>query len=102
MSTDMPATGDLHLVVGYDGSPPAVRALDGAVRLLQGRAGDIEVVYIAHLPAVDMMSADAIVGVEDSFDEVVAGPARSGARPAARPGGPVESSRAATAPFPTS
>jgi nucleotide-binding universal stress UspA family protein len=70
MSTDMPATGDLHLVVGYDGSPPAVRALDGAVRLLQGRAGDIEVVYIAHLPAVDMMSADAIVGVEDSFDEV--------------------------------
>ena len=70
MSTDMPATGDLHLVVGYDGSPPAVRALDGAVRLLQGRTGDIEVVYIAHLPAVDMMSADAIAGVEDSFDEV--------------------------------
>ena len=70
MSTDMPATGDLHLVVGYDGSPPAVRAVDGAVRRLQGRAGDIEVVYIAHLPAVDMMSADAIVGVEDSFDAV--------------------------------
>ena len=70
MSTDLPATGDLRLVVGYDGSPPAVRALDGAVRLLQGRTGDIEVVYIAHLPAVDMMSADAIVGVEDSFDEV--------------------------------
>jgi nucleotide-binding universal stress UspA family protein len=70
MSTDTPTTGDLHLVVGYDGSPPAVRALDGAVRLLQGRTGDIEVVYIAHLPSVDMMSADAIVGVEDSFDEV--------------------------------
>jgi len=70
MSTDMPATGDVHLVVGYDGSPPATRALDAAVRLLHGRAGDIEVVYIAHLPAVDMLSADAIVGVEDSFDEV--------------------------------
>jgi len=70
MSTDMPATGDVHLIVGYDGSPPAVRALDGAVRLLRGRTGNIEVVYIAHLPAVDMMSADAIVGVEDSFDEV--------------------------------
>jgi len=70
MSTDMPATGDVHLIVGYDGSPPATRALDAAVRLLHGRAGDIEVVYIAHLPAVDMMSADAIVGVEDSFDEV--------------------------------
>jgi nucleotide-binding universal stress UspA family protein len=70
MSTDMPANGDLHLVVGYDGSPPAVRALDSAVRLLHGRTGDIEVVYVAHLPAVDMMSADAIAGMEDSFDEV--------------------------------
>jgi nucleotide-binding universal stress UspA family protein len=70
MSTDMPATGDLRLVVGYDGSPPAVRALDGAVRLLQGRTGSIEVVYTAHLPAVDMMSADAITGMEDSFDEI--------------------------------
>src|ERR1700729_1162107 len=29
-----PAT-DLRLVVGYDGSPPATRALDGAVNLLQ-------------------------------------------------------------------
>jgi nucleotide-binding universal stress UspA family protein len=70
MSTDMPATGDVHLVVGYDGSPPAVRALDAAVRLLNSRTGGIEVVYIAHLPAVDMLSADAIAGVEDSFDEV--------------------------------
>ena len=70
MSTDMPANAELHLVVGYDGSPPAVRALDGAARLLQGRTGDIEVVYVAHLPAVDMMSADAIAGMEDSFDEV--------------------------------
>ena len=70
MSTDMPATGDVHLVVGYDGSPPATRALDAAVRLLHGRTGNIEVVYIAHLPAVDMLSADAIAGVEDSFDEV--------------------------------
>ena len=70
MSSAPPPAGKLYLVVGYDGSPPAVRALDGAVRLLQGRTGGIEVVYIAHLPAVDMMSADAIVGVEDSFDEV--------------------------------
>jgi nucleotide-binding universal stress UspA family protein len=70
MSTDTPTAGDLHLVVGYDGSPPAVRALDAAVRLLHGRTGGIEVVYVAHLPAVDMLSADAIAGVEDSFDEV--------------------------------
>ncbi len=46
MSTGMPATGDLYLVVGYDGSPPATRALDAAVRLLHGRAGSIEVVYV--------------------------------------------------------
>jgi nucleotide-binding universal stress UspA family protein len=70
MSTEAPFTGDLYLVVGYDGSPPAVRALDAAVRLLHGRTGSIEVVYVAHLPAVDMMSADAIAGMEESFDEV--------------------------------
>lgn len=70
MSTETPFTGDLYLVVGYDGSPPAIRALDAAVRLLYGRTGSIEVVYVAHLPAVDMMSADAIAGMEESFDEV--------------------------------
>jgi len=70
MSTDMPPTGDLYLVVGYDGSPPAKRALDAAIRLLTGRTGSIEVVYIAHLPSVDMLSADAIVGMEDTFDDV--------------------------------
>ena len=70
MSTDMPANAELHLVVGYDGTPPAGRALDGAARLLQGRTGDIEVVYVAHLPSVDMMSADAVAGMEDSFDEI--------------------------------
>jgi nucleotide-binding universal stress UspA family protein len=70
MSTDTPANGDLYLVVGYDGSPPATRALDAAVRLLHGRTGSIEVVYVAHLPGVDMLSADAIVGVEDSLDEI--------------------------------
>jgi hypothetical protein len=43
MSTDTPPV-NLYLVVGYDGSAPATRALDAAVRLLQGRAGRIEVV----------------------------------------------------------
>lgn len=66
----MPSTGDLYLVVGYDGSPPSTRALDGAVRLLSGRTGSIEVVYVAHLPSVDMLSADAIAGMENTFDEI--------------------------------
>jgi len=66
----MPTTGQLYLVVGYDGSRPSTRALDAAVRLLSGRTGSIEVVYVAHLPPVDMLSADAIVGMENTFDEL--------------------------------
>ena len=65
----MPA-GSLYLVVGYDGSPPAIRALDAAVGLMRGRDGEIDVVYVAHLAAIDMLSADAIVEVEESFDEL--------------------------------
>jgi nucleotide-binding universal stress UspA family protein len=69
MSTDTPSPA-LYLVVGYDGSPPASRALDAAVRLLHGRDGRVDVVYVAHLPAIDMMSADAIVEMKADFDEI--------------------------------
>lgn len=72
MNTAMPTSGNLHLVVGYDGSEPAVRALDGAVRLLSGREGDIHVVYVPHLPSVDMLSPDAVAGMEDTLDEISA------------------------------
>ena len=61
---------DLYLVVGYDGSPPASRALDAAVSLLQGRAGRIEVVYVAHLPSIDMLSPGAVAEMEASFNEI--------------------------------
>jgi nucleotide-binding universal stress UspA family protein len=70
MNTVMPATGNIYLVVGYDGSEPATRALDAAARLLQGRTGSIEVLYIAHLTTTEMMSADAIAEMEISFDEI--------------------------------
>jgi nucleotide-binding universal stress UspA family protein len=60
----------LQLVVGYDGSPPASRALDAAVRLLQGRTGLIHVVYVAHLSTTVMMSAGAIAEMESGFDEI--------------------------------
>jgi nucleotide-binding universal stress UspA family protein len=63
-------TGNLYLVVGYDGSPPATRALDAAVRLLHDRIGQIDVVYVAHVPSIDALSAAAIVEVENSFDEI--------------------------------
>jgi nucleotide-binding universal stress UspA family protein len=65
----MPSAGNLYLVVGYDGSPPAIRALDAAVGLLRGRTGAIEVVYVAHLTTAEMMSADAIAEMEVSFGE---------------------------------
>jgi nucleotide-binding universal stress UspA family protein len=70
MNTVMPTTGNIYLVVGYDGSEPATRALDAAARLLQGRTGSIEVLYVAHLTTTEMMSADAIAEMEISFDEI--------------------------------
>ena len=70
MTTATPSTGFLHLVVGYDGSPPASRALDAAVSLLQGRTGRLEVVYVAHLSSTVMMSAGAIAEMESDFDEI--------------------------------
>lgn len=70
MTTAPPPPEFVHLVVGYDGSPPASRALDAAVRLLQGRTGRIEVVYVAHLSSLVMLSAGAIAEMEEDFDEV--------------------------------
>src|SRR5215469_4233 len=70
MNTAPEPTADVYLVVGYDGSPPATRALDAAVRLLRGRSGRIDVMYVAHVPSIDMMSADALAEVEASFDDV--------------------------------
>jgi nucleotide-binding universal stress UspA family protein len=70
MNTPMPTSGDLYLVVGYDGSAPAVRALDAAVGLLRGREGSIEVIYVPHMPSMDMLSPGAVAGMEVTFDEV--------------------------------
>ena len=70
MTTDVPPGSFLQIVVGYDGSPPATRALDAAVRLLQGRTGRIEVVWVSHLSSTVMMSAGAIAEMEASFSEL--------------------------------
>ena len=61
---------NLYLVVGYDGSAPAVRALDAAIRLLSGREGRIDVVYVAHMSGIDMMSADAVAEEQITFDDI--------------------------------
>src|SRR5262249_58942046 len=68
--TTAPRGGFVHLVVGYDGSAPAGRALDAAVRLLQGRTGRIEVVYVAQLSSVAMLSPGAIAEIESDFNEI--------------------------------
>jgi len=70
VTTATPPTTDLRLVVGYDGSPPASRALDAAVRLLQGRTGRIDVVYVAHMSSLAALSPDAVVELETGFDEI--------------------------------
>jgi nucleotide-binding universal stress UspA family protein len=66
----MPPATDLRLVVGYDGSPPGTRALDAAVNLLRGRTGRIDVVYVAHMPSMASLSADAVSELETDFDDV--------------------------------
>jgi nucleotide-binding universal stress UspA family protein len=70
MNTAMPSTGNLYLVVGYDGSAPATRALDAAAALLRGRDGSIDVVYVPHMPSVDMLSPEAVAGMKVTFDEM--------------------------------
>lgn len=70
MTTGTPPATDLRLVVGYDGSPPASRALDAAVNLLQGRTGRIDVVYVAHLPSMSALSPAAVAELETDFDDV--------------------------------
>jgi nucleotide-binding universal stress UspA family protein len=73
MSTETPPARELHLVVGFDGSPPAVRALDTAARLLSVRPpGRITVVWVAHLTSEVQFSADAVAIVENDFDQVAA------------------------------
>ena len=64
----------LFVVVGYDGTAPASRALDQAAELLKNRDGELEVVYVAHLPASatlpsEPLSAQAAEEVERGFDE---------------------------------
>src|SRR5438105_10798969 len=53
--------GQLHVVVGFDGSQSASRALDAATQLISGRPGSIVVVYVAHLSGGAELSPEAVV-----------------------------------------
>jgi len=70
MTTAMPPARFQHLVVGYDGSPPASRALDAAAQQLQGRPGRLDVVYVAHLSSLVALSPGAVAEMEEDFDEI--------------------------------
>ena len=70
MTTAMPPARFQHLVMGYDGSPPASRARDAAARQLQGRPGRIDVVYVAHLSSLVALSPGAVAEMEEDFDEI--------------------------------
>jgi nucleotide-binding universal stress UspA family protein len=70
VTTNTPPAADLRLVVGYDGSAPASRALVAAVNLLEGRTGRIELVYVAHLPSMAALSPGAVAELERDFDDV--------------------------------
>jgi nucleotide-binding universal stress UspA family protein len=59
----------LVLVVGYDGSEPAERALHAAAEMLQDSAGRMEVVYVAHVPSSVAYSAQALAAVEVGMDD---------------------------------
>jgi nucleotide-binding universal stress UspA family protein len=78
MSAETPPVPEAHLVVGFDDSPPAQRALDAAARLLSVRPGRITVIWVAHLTAIVELSADAVAIVESDFN-TVAGELRSAA-----------------------
>ena len=69
MNAVMPSA-HLYLVIGYDGSAPAVRALDTAINLMRGREGSIEVLYVPQLTTAEMMSAAAVAETEATFDEI--------------------------------
>lgn len=63
----------VYAVVGFDGSASALRALDAAARLLNDRPGGMEIVYVAHLPALlaggdagGRASAEVLHGFDDA------------------------------------
>ena len=66
-----PSDRALYAVVGFDGSASSLRALDTAARLLNDRPGGMEIVYVAHLPAMagTGLTGEASDDVLHSFDD---------------------------------
>jgi hypothetical protein len=58
----------LVLVVGFDGTEPALRALRSAADVLEQRPGRIDVVFVAHVPSTVALAAQAIAAVREGLD----------------------------------
>jgi nucleotide-binding universal stress UspA family protein len=56
------------LVVGFDGSEPAQRALRSAADLLHERPGRMEVVFVAHVPSTVALAGQALTEVREGLD----------------------------------
>lgn len=50
----------LIVVAGFDGSDGAYRALDASALMVAGRAGSVEVVFVAHVPPVGDLASGAM------------------------------------------
>ena len=58
----------LVLVVGFDGTEPALRALRSAADVLQQRPGRMDVVFVAHVPSTVALATQAIEAVREGLD----------------------------------
>ena|ERR1700722_1684400 len=58
----------LVVVVGFDGSQCAYRALDASALLISGRVGTVDIVFVAHMASAAEMSADAVAESMKAFD----------------------------------
>ena len=62
----------LVLVVGFDGTEPAVRALKAAAEMLDATTGRMEIVFVGHVPASVAFSPLAMASVEEGLDDEAA------------------------------
>jgi nucleotide-binding universal stress UspA family protein len=61
----------VYAVVGFDGSASSLRALDAAAWMLNDRPGGMQIVYVAHRPAIASADLDgeASAGIRQGFDD---------------------------------
>jgi nucleotide-binding universal stress UspA family protein len=68
-SFDTDGKDQVVVVLGYDGTGPAQRALRAAADILERSAGRMEVVFVAHMPAAASFSPQAIPAFDEGFDQ---------------------------------